>query len=127
MNNLLIIGLGGFMGALLRYGVSGFIQNWSKSLTFPFGTLTVNLIGCLLIGIFTQLAESRGIFSSEARSFVLNGLLGAFTTFSPFGNETVSLIKEGKDFLSFANIGLHLILGLSAVWLGLRIISIPLN
>jgi CrcB protein len=127
MNNLLLIGLGGFMGALLRYGVSGFIQNWSKSLTFPFGTLTVNLIGCLLIGIFTQLAESRGIFSSEAHSFVLIGLLGTFTTFSTFGNETVSLIKEGNDFLSFANIGLHLILGLSAVWLGRTIISIPLN
>jgi len=86
MNNLLLIGLGGFMGALLRYGVSGFIQNWSKSLTFPYGTLTVNLIGCLLIGIFTQLAESRGIFSPEARSIVLIGLFGAFTTFSTFGN-----------------------------------------
>lgn len=52
MNNLLLIGLGGFLGALLRYGVSGFIQNWSKSLTFPYGTLAVNLLGCLLIGVF---------------------------------------------------------------------------
>lgn len=127
MNNLLLIGIGGFMGALLRYGVSGFIQNWFKSFTFPYGTLTVNLMGCLLIGIFTQLAESRGIFSSAARSIVLIGLLGAFTTFSTFGNETVSLIKEGNDFLSFATIGIHLILELSAFWLGRTIISIPLN
>ena len=67
MNNLLLSWLGGFLGALLRYGVCGFIQNWSKSLSFPYGTLTVNLIGCLLIGIYTLLAESKGIFSSEAR------------------------------------------------------------
>jgi len=55
------------MGALLRCGVSGFIQNWSNSLSFPYGTLTVNLIGCLPIGIYTLLVESKGIFSSEAR------------------------------------------------------------
>ncbi len=125
MNNLLLIGLGGFLGALLRYDVSGFIQNWSKSLTFPYGTLAVNLLGCLLIGVFSGLAESRGVFSSEARSFVFIGLLGAFTTFSTFGNDTVRLIKDGNDFLSFANIGLHLIFGLSAVWLGRFIVSIP--
>ena len=74
MQNLLLIGLGGFMGALLRYGVSGFIQSWSKSINFPYGTLVVNLLGCLLIGMLSQVAEVRGVISPEARSFIFSGL-----------------------------------------------------
>lgn len=125
MHNLLLIGLGGFMGALLRYSVSGLIQSWSKSMTFPYGTLVVNLLGCLLIGALSQVAEARGVLSTEARSFIFIGLLGAFTTFSTFGNDTVSLFRDGKDLLSFVNIGLHLVLGLSAVWLGQSLVSQP--
>jgi fluoride exporter len=125
MQNLLLIGLGGFTGALLRYSVRGFIQSWSKSLSFPYGTLVVNLLGCLLIGALSQVAEVRGVISPEARSFIFIGLLGAFTTFSTFGNDTVSLFRDGKDLLSFVNIGLHLVLGLSAVWLGQSLVSHP--
>ncbi len=125
MQNLLLIGIGGFMGALLRYGVSGFIQNWSKSINFPYGTLVVNLLGCLLIGALSQVAGTRGVISSEARSFIFIGLLGAFTTFSTFGNDTVSLFREGENLLSYVNIGLHLVLGLSAVWLGQTLVSQP--
>ncbi|TFG50114.1 MAG: fluoride efflux transporter CrcB [Anaerolineales bacterium] len=118
MNNILLVGLGGFMGALLRYSVSEFVQQWSKSIHFPYGTLVVNLLGCLLIGGLSQVAETRGYVSTEARSFIFIGLLGAFTTFSTFGNDTVSLYREGRDLLSLLNIGLHVVLGLSAVWLG---------
>jgi CrcB protein len=125
MQNLLLIGLGGFMGALLRYSVSGMVQSWSKSLSFPYGTLVVNLLGCLLIGALSQVAEVKGVLSTEARSFIFIGLLGAFTTFSTFGNDTVSLFREGKDLLSLVNIGLHLVLGLSAVWLGQSLVSQP--
>ncbi len=125
MQNLLLIGLGGFMGALLRYGVSGFIQSWSKSINFPYGTLVVNLLGCLLIGILSQVGEVRGVISPEARYFIFIGLLGAFTTFSTFGNDTVSLFRDGENLLSYINIGLHLVLGLSAVWLGQSLISQP--
>jgi fluoride exporter len=125
MHNLLLIGLGGFTGALLRYSLTGFIQSWSKSLSFPYGTLVVNLLGCLLIGALSQVAEVRGVISPEARSFIFIGLLGAFTTFSTFGNDTVSLFRDGKDLLSFVNIGLHLVLGLSAVWLGQSLVSQP--
>ncbi len=125
MQNLLLIGLGGFMGALLRYGVSEFIQSWSKSINFPYGTLAVNLLGCLLIGMLSQVAEVRGVISPEARYFIFIGLLGAFTTFSTFGNDTVSLFRDGENLLSYINIGLHLVLGLSAVWLGQSLISQP--
>jgi CrcB protein len=127
MGNLLLIGLGGFLGALLRYSVSGVIQGWFKSFTFPYGTLVVNLLGCLLIGALSQLAETRGFISAETRSFVFIGLLGAFTTFSTFGNDTVSLFREGENLLSYVNVGLHLLLGLSAVWLGRTLAGIPLK
>ena len=125
MQNLLLIGLGGFMGALLRYSVGGLIQNLSKSMSFPYGTLFVNLLGCLLIGALSQVAETRGVISPEARSFIFVGLLGAFTTFSTFGNDSVSLFRDGKDLLSFVNIGSHLILGLPAVWPGQSLVSQP--
>ena len=125
MQNILLIGLGGFTGALLRYSVSGLVQQWSKSSHFPYGTLVVNLVGCLLIGVLSQVAEVRGFVSAEVRAFVFIGLLGAFTTFSTFGNDTVSLFQEGKDYLSFLNIGLHLVLGLSAVWLGRTLVTMP--
>ena len=65
------------------------------------------------------------MLSAEARSFIFIGLLGAFTTFSTFGNDTVSLFRDGEDILSLLNIGLHLVLGLAAVWLGQTLVSLP--
>lgn len=124
MCKLMLIGLGGFTGALLRYSVSGFVQNWSKNVSFPYGTLAVNLIGCFIIGALSQLVESQNVFSPEARSFVFIGLLGAFTTYSTFGNETVNLMMDGESLLSVANIGLHLLLGLGAVWFGRVIVAL---
>lgn len=124
MFKLILIGLGGFTGALLRYGLSGLIQALSRSLAFPYGTLTTNLVGCLLIGGFSQLADSNDMFTTETRAFVFIGLLGAFTTFSTFGNETYNLFRDGQSLLSLANVGLHLILGLGAIWLGREIVLI---
>ena len=123
MYNLLLIGLGGFAGALLRYSVSGLVQNWSKFISFPSGTLVVNILGCLLIGVLSQIGDSHGVFTPETRSFVFIGLLGAFTTYSTFGNETVNLMMDGKSQLSLVTVGLHLVLGLGAVWLG-RVIAL---
>jgi CrcB protein len=125
MANILLVGLGGFLGALLRYSISGAVQGWFKSVSFPSGTLFVNLVGCLLIGSLSQLAETRGMISSEARSFIFVGLLGAFTTFSTFGDDTVNLFKKGEELLSLLNIGTHLVLGISAVWLGRFLAAIP--
>lgn len=118
MYKLFLIGMGGFIGALLRYGVSGLVQTWSKSISFPYGTLAVNLLGCFVIGFLSQLVETRSVFSPEARSFALVGLVGAFTTYSTFGNETVNLVMDGENLLAVANVGLHLLLGLVAVWVG---------
>lgn len=118
MNKLLFVGLGGFLGAILRYAVSGFAQKLTQSIEFPHGTLAVNLIGCLVVGMLTRMDELRGILSPEVRLFVFIGVLGAFTTFSTFGNETVNLINDRRFSTALLNIGLHVVFGLAAVFLG---------
>ncbi len=118
MINIVFIGMGGFIGAILRYLLSGWVQTWTRSATFPVGTLAVNLLGCLLIGLLSQLVELRNFFNPETRLFLFIGVLGAFTTFSTFGNETLLLMRDGERMLSLINIGAHIFLGLMAVWLG---------
>jgi CrcB protein len=118
MFKILLVGLGGFIGSILRYVIGGCIQQSANGTKFPYGTLLVNIIGCLLIGLLSRLAEAEEIFTAEARAFIFVGILGGFTTFSSFGNETVDLWGGEKEILAIANIAGHLILGLSAVWLG---------
>jgi CrcB protein len=118
MRNLLFIGIGGFCGAVLRYLISGGVQKWSQSVDFPYGTLVVNLVGCLLIGMLTRLDEMRSLLSPELRFFILIGLLGAFTTYSTFSNEAMNLINDRRFNLAVFYLGAHLILGLGAVMLG---------
>lgn len=118
MFKVLLAGSGGFIGSILRYLIGICVYPWTNSTKFPFGTLVVNLIGCLVIGLLSQLADARGVFTAEARVFIFVGVLGGFTTFSSFGNETVDLWRGGKEMFAFVNIIGHLILGLSTVWLG---------
>jgi CrcB protein len=113
----LLAGAGGFLGSVLRYSVTGFVQGASRSLHFPYGTLAVNLSGCFAIGFLAQLAETRGIFTAETRTLVFVGVLGGFTTFSAFGNETINLWREGDSGAALINIAAHLVLCLGAVWL----------
>lgn len=118
MSTLIFIGLGGFAGSVLRYAASGYVQQLTNSIDFPYGTLAVNVIGCFVIGFLSQLAESRGVFTAESRAFVFIGLLGGFTTFSSFGNETMNLLIADEGLPALANVGAQIVLGLSAVWLG---------
>ncbi|MBI4632107.1 MAG: fluoride efflux transporter CrcB [Chloroflexi bacterium] len=118
MNNALLVGAGGFIGSVFRYWLSSYVQQISKSVSFPYGTLTVNLLGCLVIGVLAQLADSRGVFTPEARAFVFIGILGGFTTFSSFGNETINLFRGSENLEGIANVIAHIVLGLGAVWLG---------
>ncbi len=116
MGKLLLAGIGGFFGSALRYSVSGFVQGWSRDTDFPYGTLAVNVIGCLAIGLLSQLAESRGYFTAETRTLVFVGVLGGFTTFSAFSNETINLWREGESLFATLNVVAHLALCLGAVW-----------
>ncbi len=116
MGKLFLAGFGGFIGSTLRYVATGYFQQLGRSIDFPYGTLAVNLIGCFIIGFLSQLAESRGVFTAESRTFVFIGILGGFTTFSAFGNETMNLWRDGQNTLAMANIAAHLVLGMGAVW-----------
>jgi len=121
--NALLVGSGGFAGALLRYGLSGFVHRQASLATFPHGTLVVNLLGCALIGVFAGLSESRQLFGPELRTFALIGVLGGFTTFSTFGYETFALGRDGEYLRAIVNVGAHVILGLGAVWLAYSLAS----
>lgn len=115
---LFLVGVGGFIGSAARYLMSGYVQSVSGSIGFPYGTLSVNLAGCFVVGFLSHLADARGIFTTDTRSFVFIGLLGGFTTFSTFGNETMNLLRDGENTNALFNIGSHVLLGLFFVWLG---------
>ena len=118
MYKILIVGVGGFLGAILRYGLSGFAQKISGSIDFPYGTLAVNLLGCLVIGMLSRMDEIHSVLNPQTRLLLFIGILGSFTTYSTFGNETLNLIQDHRYILALLNVGLHLVLGLSAVLLG---------
>lgn len=125
MSKLVLIGVGGFIGSVLRFLISGYVQQVTKSVQFPYGTLTVNLVGCLLIGFLSQLADTRGVFTAELRVLVFMGILGGFTTFSTFSNESMNLLRDGENIFALANVAAHVTFGLAAVWLG-RILAYQL-
>lgn len=118
MQNVLLAGLGGFIGSALRYLLNGAIYRLLNYPTFPFGILIVNVLGCLFIGFLGGLAENRDAFSPELRVFFMIGVLGGFTTFSSFGYDTFNLLRDGQISFAFANVTLQVVLGLTAVWLG---------
>lgn len=116
--NLVLVGGGGALGAVARYGVGGLLHRNASLAGFPFGTLTVNLLGCLLIGLGAGLADARQVFTPEARLFVFVGVLGGFTTFSSFGYETIALLRDHEFLRAGLNAGLNVFAGLALVWLG---------
>ncbi len=119
--NILVVGAGGFLGSVFRYLVSGALQKLSPEGVFPLGTLGVNVIGCLVIGLLAGAAENMQVFGPQVRLFLFLGVLGGFTTFSSFGYETMSMLRDGQALAAMANVGLHVVAGLFAVWLGLTV------
>lgn len=122
MKLLLAIGLGSFIGGILRYLLSQFIQTKTESL-FPLGTLFVNLIGSFAIGFVFALA-ARGDISKDWQIFLATGVLGGFTTYSAFSNETFSLLRDGHLAYAFTYILSSIIIGLSATFLGYSILKL---
>ena len=118
MGEIGAIAAGGALGAVMRFWVSGGIYAWLGR-DFPYGTLSVNLIGSFIIGIAFVLLTERLTLGAEVRSFVLIGFLGAFTTFSTFSLETLILLQEGLLFKAAANILLSVLLCIIATWGGI--------
>ena len=119
MKLILAIGTGSFIGGVLRYLLSQFIHAKTLS-TFPFGTLTVNILGCFLIGMVFGFSD-KGNITPEWRLFLATGILGGFTTFSAFSNETVGMLREGQLWYATAYISSSVIVGLLATFIGIAI------
>jgi len=118
MIKILMVGMGGFAGSICRYIINDLSHKFFSEPFFPYGTLAVNVSGCLLIGLLGGLSETRQIFTPEIRALVLIGFLGGFTTFSTFGYEIFMVAREGQFVAALADLMLHLILGFGSVWLG---------
>ena len=116
----LIVGIGSFIGGILRYWISGWIQ--SGVLTFPLGTLSVNFIGSLILSLIMYVSEHVGLFSEEVRIFWTIGLLGSFTTMSAFSYESFRLLEQNEHILFGLNIAITLMLTLAAVYIGKLIV-----
>jgi len=114
------VGAGGFVGAGLRFLVSGWVYRLVPDAGFPWGTLAVNVIGCLVLGLLGGLAEVRGVLSAATRLFLFIGVLGGFTTFSTLAFETVALADGSQMLRAAANVAAHVVLGLGAAWLGVH-------
>ncbi|MCG3177865.1 MAG: putative fluoride ion transporter CrcB [Phycisphaerae bacterium] len=120
MIQILWVALGGAVGSVLRYGVTALSKVLFEG-RFPIGTLTVNLVGCLLIGLLTPLMLNKGLVSPNVRLLVLVGVLGGLTTFSTFGYETFMFINDGQWARAGWNIALNNVLGIALVLVGYRI------
>jgi CrcB protein len=117
MTRLLLVGLGGFVGTLGRYWLSGLIARRYGE-TFPYGTLVVNALGCFVIGCLFYFFYERGLTSPTSRTVIFIGVLGGFTTFSSYGLQTFTLLRDGEVLLALANIAASNVLCLVLVWLG---------
>ena len=115
LEQVLWVGIGGALGAVLRYVVSGHVQEQIQVGGLPYGTLAVNVIGCLLMGFLSQVARIPGRFTNEGVLFLFVGALGAFTTFSTFSKEAVDLFQSGRVAAALIHVGIQVVLGLVAV------------
>ena len=122
MSLWLIIGLGGFIGAILRYWISGWIQ--SGVVTFPLGTLGVNFLGSLLLAFIMYTSEYRGFVGMETRVFLTIGVLGSFTTMSTFSFESMKLLEQNQYILFGLNLVGTVTICLLAVYLGKVLVTI---
>lgn len=114
---ILLVGAGGFIGSVARFLGSRYItENYLSS--FPFGTMTVNITGCFLIGIFYGMSEKGALMNEEWRIFLTVGFCGGFTTFSSFASENLTLLRDGAFGYFLLYTGLSVFLGLAATFIG---------
>ncbi len=115
--NVIIIGIGGFLGAVVRYGIGLWIgQRWGRA--FPLGTFLINVTGSFLIGLLMPLLTERLIVNPQWRLFLVVGFLGAYTTFSTFEYETGALLKDSEFFYASLNVILSVAVGFIALKIG---------
>jgi CrcB protein len=121
---IILVGIGGFIGAILRYVLGGWIQN--SFVNFPVGTLTINTVGSFFLGLIMYLSEYQGVFSDQTRIFLTIGILGAFTTLSTFGYESFRLLDDSKLTLMAINVVSTVLFSMLAVYLG-KIVALSVS
>lgn len=112
---------GGALGTGLRYSLSSLIYSTVKEPTFPYANLVINVSGSFMIGLLAELFEARLLVSPTIRIAILTGILGGYTTFSSFSFETYALLRDGEMWRGILNASASVLLGLAAVWLGIRL------
>lgn len=120
MKAIIMVGVGGGIGAIARYLLSVWISQATPHWKFPLGTLAVNLLGCLVAGLVMGFAQRRGFLAEELRLLLVVGLLGGFTTFSAFGLETVGFLRQGEMGVAALYVGLSVLLGLLMLGAGIQ-------
>jgi CrcB protein len=118
VKSILLVALGGAIGSVARFKLSGWVLQHATNWRFPLGTFAVNVIGCFIAGLLAGMAVKQDVFTPDARIFLFTGLLGGFTTFSAFGLETLLLFKRGEAGVAIANAVVSVAVGLIVAWLG---------
>jgi CrcB protein len=116
--NAALVGTGGFIGAMFRYGLNQFVQKTALVPVLPYGTLIINMLGCLLIGVAVGFADTRQLVAPEFRLFVIIGVLGGFTTYSTFAYQTLVLLRDADYLRATTSVLVHVIFGVLLVWAG---------
>lgn len=117
LHKYLLVGMGGFAGAVARYWVGTFVTQ-RLGLRFPFGTFLINVSGCFLIGFFMHLLAERGVLDLHWLYVVVIGFIGAYTTFSTFEYETVRALQDGQIGIGLLYVGSSVLVGFLMVWVG---------
>jgi len=124
MKDLLLVGLGGFVGAVARHALGGWVLQLAGPARFPAGTFAVNVLGCLAMGLLAGAVARWEVFGPGTRLLLFTGVLGGFTTFSAFGLEATQLIRRGEFWVAAVYAGSSVVLGIAAVWVGIRAVAL---
>jgi CrcB protein len=119
---ILLVGIGGALGSIGRYLLGGWVHGLAPFGTFPLGTLVVNALGCLIIGVLGGINDARQALGPELRVFLMIGVLGGFTTFSSFAYETLALARDAEMGRALINVAAQVLLGLGAAWIGYSLV-----
>jgi CrcB protein len=118
---ILLIAIAGAIGTLARYYLGGFVQRAAGAGGFPWGTFSVNMLGCLLFGFVWTLAEEKFVIGPQARAVILVGFMGALTTFSTFVFDTGALLRGSQLAFAIGNIAVQNVTGLIFLFLGIAV------